>query len=207
MKSAYHSPTAPKVDRLKRTDQLVGQRVDRGAGVRRADGNGDHEPRRTGRPHGSHGGAHRGAGGQAVVHDDHGPPGQLRALTIPAQAALPLDQLAPGDLGAPLDLLAADAEVPDDLLVEHAQSTRRDGSDGQLVVVRRADLAHDQHIEVTTEARRDGRGDRHAAAGEPEHQRRRITVPDPGVDLLRQQAPGLGAVAEAPQPHVDNGNT
>ena len=42
--------------------------------------------------------------------------------TIPAQPALALDELAPGDLGAPLDLLGADAEVPDDLLVEHPQT-------------------------------------------------------------------------------------
>ena len=193
--------------RLQRADQLVGERADLGARVRRADRHGDDEPRRTRRAHGLHRGAHRGAGGQAVVDDDHRPPGQRRALTVPAESALALDKLAPGDLGAPLDLLGADAEVPDDLLVEHPQTAGRDGSDGQLVVVRGADLAHDQHIEVAPDPRRDGRGDRHAATGESEHERRRITVPDPGMDLLGQQASGLGAVAEAPQPHVDHANT
>ena len=72
-----------------------------------------------------HGGAHRGAGRQAVVDDDDQPPGEVRRRPIAAQAPLLVGELPAGDGGPPLERLGGHPEVGDHVVVEHHQPARR----------------------------------------------------------------------------------
>ena len=85
-----------------------------------------------------------------------------------------------------------------------------DGADRQLVVVRRADLAHGHHVEVAAEAVGDGGGDGHAAAGQPEDDGNRSPrLGRHGESRSASTRPGVGTIADTVgllRPHVSIGD-
>ena len=93
-----------------------------------------------------------------------------RARAVAAQAALLGGELRAGDgQRARSTARPRSPRWAIDVVVAHDQPARRDGADRQLVVARRADLAHGQHVERGRRGGGHRRGDRHAAARQAEH--------------------------------------
>jgi hypothetical protein len=88
----------------------------------------------------------------------------------------------------------------DDVLVEYAlrMVAVNDGADTQLGLAGSAELAHDDHVERRIECQRYLVAHRHTAAGQRQHQRMLILVPQ---QLGRQLAAGILAVLEHLSPH------
>ena len=99
-------------------------------------------PRRDGRdPHG-------GPCGQTVVHQDHRATGQLERRTIAPQASLHLRHDGEAVRGPPLQLGVVHPGDGEDILVHHDGAPAGHRTEGQLLVTREAELAHDQHVET-----------------------------------------------------------
>jgi hypothetical protein len=121
--------------------------------------------------HGGDRGPHRGAGGQAIVHEDRGLPLQIQRRPLTAElllAALELLLFPPDHL---IDLSLAEAEGADHRVVEDAHAAAGDRPHGELLLPWNAELADDEDIEREMQRARDLVGDRDSAAWQPEHDR------------------------------------
>ena len=119
--------------------------------------------------------------------------GEGRQRALATEALLLGGQLGHRHPGAHVEVVLAHAELPDHIVVEDDQPTGCDGTDGQLVVVRRADLAHGHHVEQAAEALGDRGGDRHAPARQAEDHRRLAEVAS--GELVGQHPARVGAIA------------
>jgi hypothetical protein len=109
----------------------------------------------------------------AVIHHDHGATLRHDVGSQPrvvAPALLDRGKLAHG--GA-CDVIRAGLDRAHDLVVEHDHwvAAVGDGPDGELWLVRRADLAYKDNVERSLQCFRDLGGDRHAAARQGQDQR------------------------------------
>ena len=150
--------------------------------ARRAEGADDLQGGDCGRP-----------GGDPVVHDDCRLAGEIEPgaiATEPPRPALELGALGRFDGG---ELFGTGADGPDDLVVEDADTTLADRPHSQLLVSRRAELAHDDHVEWSAERRGDLGGNRHATTREAEHH---DVVGAQVVERRRQPSPGVDAIGE-----------
>ena len=93
---------------------------------------------------------------------------RARVAAEPGDSRLELVTFAPLDRG---ELARLEPNVGDDVVVQHARALLADRAHRELGLPGHAELAHDEHVERSTERDRDRRGDRDAAAGEPEHDR------------------------------------
>lgn len=187
-------PQADGVKRigLKRTDHFVDQLRQVFACIRCADGNGDDEMGGALIAHGHDGGAHSKPGSESIVGEQNRP-----ALHIGGRAIIPVKMLPPvklvkfavGDFG---DLHLGDPELGDERLVQNFVTSRSDGADGELRLIRRAELADDENIERRVQRLRDLEADRHTAAREGEDQR--IAVANRFGNSLGQNLSGFVAV-------------
>ena len=144
-----------------------------------------------------HGGAHRGAGGKAVIHQDDGAIRDADRRPIAAEQPLAPLELTTLLLRHPLDVVAGDS-VCDHFRIEHANSTARDGAHGQLFVSWKAELAHDEHVHGRAEPPRDLPGDGYSAPRESEHQD--VLPACKGRQALAQHASRLSPIAVAHEP-------
>ena len=152
----------------------------------RKDRHGDDQPRGAARGQGAARGFHRGAGGEPVVDDDGDP-----AVHRDARAPAAIRGEASIQLGPPWAVARSIASGPrpsaQHVVVDQRDAVLGDGADGQFRLIRRAELAHEQHVQRHASARatppprparRRGRGeDDHVGAvgvgGEPGGQRAR----------------------------------
>ena len=113
----------------------------------------------------------------------------------PRYAAQPALELGPFPGGGAIDRVGAEAEPAQHVLVDERDAVLGDGADGQLRLVRRAELADEQHVQRRRERARHLRRDRHAAAGEAEDDD--VGAVGVGGEPGGQRAPGLEAIGEA----------
>ena len=134
----------------------------------RGNGDGDHDAGGMAMTEGGDGGAHGGAGGQAVVDEDHGLAGDFDGRAVASVGlftALELEALAGGDF---FNLVMGDAEVEGYVRGDDLDAASGDGADGQLWDAGGAELANDPDIEGGVKGLGDLKGYWNAAAGEGE---------------------------------------
>ena len=187
-------PDGAELVRLERADEDVGRRRHAPAGVGRADRNcGDHQCG-FGRSHCIQRHLHGRAGRQAIVDDDDGSSGQRHGRSVPTQPHLPVLQLGARPRGQCVDVATTQSEPGHEVVVEDGQPAGRHCTDGQLTLPWGTDLAHGQHIELRAEAGSNGRGDRHPATGQAEHDHGERCLPEVRGDEVDQRRSGLVAV-------------
>ncbi len=145
-------------------EELVYLALEVSAGLRCAGRHGDYQPARSQLAQRLDSGAHGGAGGEAVVHQDDGALRHRRQSPVAAVeplASLQLGLLAGGD---GVDLGLANAQGAHDVRVEDADATGGDGAQGQFLLAGDAQLADDVHVQGGVEGASDLVGNRHAAA-------------------------------------------
>jgi hypothetical protein len=148
------------------------------------------------------GGAHRRAGGEAVVDDDRAPAPQLERRAVAAVRAGALVEHALLRLDGPGHRVLAHTRHRDDVVVQHSDPAGGDGAHRQLLVSGHAQLAHEQHVERRSESPSDARRDRHAAAGQPEDDDRvvaRTVAVARGDERAGELVAGRPSVAKAAQ--------
>jgi hypothetical protein len=138
-------------------------------------------------------GAHGGAGGKAVVHQNENALPQIGGMAD-AEGAFALLQfeLLAGD-GGVNDVLG-DAKGMDDVVVKEADAAGGDGAHGEFLVAGHAQFADDEDIERRMEAARDFEGDRDAAAGKAEHDE--VGSVGEAGEFIRQHLARLRAILE-----------
>ncbi|GAA3115756.1 hypothetical protein GCM10017687_31380 [Streptomyces echinatus] len=140
-----------------------------------------------------------GAGGQAVVDHDHRAALQVRWRAVTAVAPLAAAQFLPLAVHGRGEGVLGEAEVAEAVGVEERRIVRGERADGELLVVRGADLADDEHVERGTEGPGDGLGDGDPTAGQGEDEERAGEVA-PLTQAAQQSGEcpaGFGAVPEA----------
>lgn len=115
------------------------------------------------------GGEGGGAGGDAVVDEEHRASGQRGARATLSEAVR-----LPGQLGLlavldGVDIGAGDVAHADDVVAEHLGAALADGAEAQLPVVRDAELADDDHVQGCVQGAGHLVGDDHAATRQAEH--------------------------------------
>jgi hypothetical protein len=136
---------------------------------------------------------HGGSGRQPVVDDDGGLARHVERWSIAPVGRLPADQLATLLLGDALDVGRRDAHPADDVVVGAHRSATRNRSHREFRLVRHPQLAHDVHVERGTQRRRHFECNGDAAAGEADHDDRRIIAVVP-------KQPGEHSTGLAPVP-------
>lgn len=142
-------------------------------------------------PHGADGGAHRRAGRQAVVHQNHDPAGDARRGLLAPQIGLAPPRFRPLGRGHSLDVGLGDAEGGDDVIVQKPPAVRCDRADRQLGRNRRAQLASDNHIELRIEPPRHLRRDDDSATWQAEDEG--VAAPI-ALEALRQSVARVATV-------------
>ena len=193
MKSAYHGPTARNdggaITHSTRSASWAAIRE----GVQRSDGHGRHQQPGVPAAHDVERHPHGGAGGHAVVDHDHGP--ALQRLRLPAAPQLPgparqVGRVAAGQRG---HVVPAQPGRRHDAGVERHPPVVGHRRQCQLLVTRDADLAHHQHVQGGPERGRNLGRHRHAAPGQPQHDR--ALAREVGQQR-RQAAPRVAAIGE-----------
>ena len=168
-------------------------RVQLGDGTGGGDGDGGHDFSRLAMGQGLDGGAHRGAGGQAVVdQEDCASPDWCGW----ASAAEKLGAMSEFTLLLTRDLSDSILVQPllgDDFLVDDLDTALGDGTEGQFGLAGNAELAYQPDVEGRIQSAGDLAGDGYSSPGETEYQ---------GIDSLQlsehvsEQRSGVAAVAE-----------
>ncbi len=193
---------ADRVERLGGLEahDLVGHRGEPLDGLGRSHRHGEQHVRGAEVPHHGDGGGRGRAGREAVVDDDDVAPGDAEPQAAVAVRLDPAVDLRELECGEVVDVLAGDVQLPAGGVVEDDDAVLADGPDGELGVAGRADLAHDQHVQLGVERLRHLEGDGQAAARQPEHEGVRAGV---GGEPGGQPAAGVGAVLEHGTPPAD----
>src|SRR5262245_23261922 len=141
-----------------------------------------------------HSGAHRGAGGQALVDHDAGLPAAVERRTIAAGGALTALELPPLAGLHAFDHGVRQSEVVHHALADDPYASGCDGAHGEFLVDGDAELPHDGNVEGRPEPLRDLESDRDAAARQTEDH----NVGAAGVvdEQLRQPLTGVRSVLE-----------
>ena len=139
-----------------------------------------------------------GAGGDAVVDDDDRTPGDVDARTVAAEPRGPALEL--GALGRlhGRHLGGAGADGGDDVVVEDPHIALADRPHAELLVARRSQFAHDDHVERGVECGGDLGGDRDAAPWQPEDDDVPVTEV---VERGGEPAPGIDTIGEPHRAH------
>lgn len=140
------------------------------------------------------GSARREPGRQPVVDHDGGAPTHGRRGALPPvarDAALHLCTLGGGDS---IELRAGDAQRGDRPPVDDADAAFGDRADAELWLSRTSQLAHDEHVQGSTQPRGDLGADRNATAWERQHDRPVVTM---SHQLGCELPAGVCAVAKA----------
>jgi hypothetical protein len=138
---------------------------------------------------------HGRAGGDAVVDQDHGP-----ALHLHGWPRAPVQALAAGQFGLfaggdRVDLLLGYPHQAGHTRLQDAHAAGADRTHREFLVVRHAELAYQQQIELGAQRGRHRRGNRHAAARQGQHDH--VGPVRVRRKLLGQQFAGVRAVLEA----------
>ena len=168
--------------------------------MRRRGRHGDDEPPRTAAAHRLGRRPHRRPGGETVVDEHDHAVAQVGRRAVAAVRTLAALELDPLPLRHLLDHVVAEAQLPDELLVEHARSAARDCPHRQLGLPRMAELADEEDVERCSERPRDLARHGHTAARQAEDDDVRAA----GVSgqPLGEQPTRLGPVTETPAaPH------
>ena len=111
---------------------------------------------------------HRRTGGDAIVYDNHSPPGNGGHGALASVNLFPPLKFH----GLPLDdrihLLSAQAQHRDHVVAKHLDATASDGPHRHLLVAGDSELANDEHVERFSEHFGDFCRDRHSAARQGE---------------------------------------
>ena len=165
------------------------------ARLARRDRHGDDQARRAAGGEGAAGGLHRGARGEPVVHDDRDAAVDGHAGPAAAIGGQPPIQFGPFPRGGAIDVGRAEAEAAQHVLVDERHAVLRDGADGQLRLIGRAELPHQQHVQRRRQRPRHLGRHRHAAASEAEDDH--VGAVGVGGEPRGQRAPGVDAIGEA----------
>jgi hypothetical protein len=188
---------AHRIERVggREAHHLVALAPELGETFRRRDRDREHEPRRIMAREAAQSRLDRGAGRDPVIDDNRDPPLGRERRPI-AQVILP----PPLDLGELACLLGFDIarawrDASHDILVQDELRILAidHRAERQLLMPRRADLAHQQHIEGRGERLGDFKADRHAAARQRQHERPILPT---GCQRSRELPPGIAAIAK-----------
>lgn len=149
---------------------------------------------------------HRCARRDAVVDEDDGPSPELGRRPAAAIGGFPPCKLGALTVAHGLERGFVAGEPVEEVIVVYGDAAERYGADGELGIERRAELAHDEHVERRAEHCCHFGGDRHAATRQPEDDD--VALETLATQALGQLPAGLDAVAEtrtaAPVKHVDS---
>ena len=118
---------------------------------------------------GACGSAHGRAGRESVVDQDHRAVAQVDRGAAVAIELLASHELPAFDGRGALDVIVSEFQLGDDRVVEHTDTAARDRAEGQLLMARNTELAHEKQIERRREAAGELEADRHAASRQREH--------------------------------------
>lgn len=190
-------PDRPEVSRPKRTHDRIcdsGKSFERLSGTdwNRADGRGGSRLLHPGEDR-----LQGGAGGDAVIDDDHRPTGNGDRRTLPPvdrETALDLSSLT-GYLC--LDVRVVDTEPVNDVGMKDRGTVHRQRSNGELWVAGSPDLAPHDDVERSVEVRRDLCGDRQPPSRHTEHQDVGFRTQLPrAADGIGEHATGMSSIVE-----------
>src|SRR5712691_11252510 len=133
------------------TDDVIYKLAEFFTGLPRRDRDGDHDPPRLHLLQGGDGGAHAGAGRQAIVNQDDGP-----TINVGRRPVAPVEAFATFELllfaGSYLvDHFFWDLQDTHDFLVEHADATAGQGAHRQFFLAGQAELADQENVERSLE--------------------------------------------------------
>ena len=133
------------------TDDLIGNRRELIACLTGADGNGNDDRRRAQLPHCFDRSPHRRTGSQAIVDENGDAPFDRYGFASLTIRALPPHQFALFLSRYRLDRVVRDAVPSHDVVVEHSDTARCDGSHGQLAMPGGAEFAHKKQVKRGSE--------------------------------------------------------
>jgi lipooligosaccharide transport system ATP-binding protein len=165
------------------------------AGLRGSDWHRDDDTLRVPAANGPGGCSHRRARRETVVDEDRHAARDVDRRTPAAVKLLAPSQLAFGNGGGALEIRFVEAELANDRVVDHTHAAARDRSEGELLLSRCGELAHDEHVERCTETLRELERHRHTAARQTEHDE--VVAATIVAQPLGERAAGLGSVTEA----------
>jgi hypothetical protein len=152
-------------------DDLVGLPGEHLDGLRRADRHCHHDPGRTAPPQRTHRGETRQAGREAVVDHDHGSVSHVERRPSVAEALHPAKHLPLLVRQRAVELRLRHLDAPCNGLIHHGGTAFGDRADAQLRVLRRAELADGQHVQLRAEPSGNLDGHGHAPARQREDER------------------------------------
>ena len=162
-------PDGDEVYRTVCADDLVGLLLESRARFRRPDGDADNDSLGPPLAESDHRCPHARAGGDAIVHEDHGaaPHVERRALSaVEALAALQLETLSGRDR---LHDRLGQTQGSHEVVIDDAHGTGGKGTHGKLLVPGKSQLAHDEDIERRVELSSYLESHRHTAARQGQH--------------------------------------
>ena len=175
--------------------RLARQRAQR---VGRGDGHGQHHRLRPVGADGLDGRAHRAAGGDAVVDEQHGAAPQHRRRPAAAEQRHARLHLAALRLGRFRELLFGQVQLLEELLVPGHRAALGHRAHAQLGLPRHAQLPHHPNVQRRPERARHLETHRHAAARQRQHQGPVLRV---AAQLRRQLLSCVRPVSESNGPH------
>jgi hypothetical protein len=138
--------------------------------------------------------AHRSAGRQTVIDQDHSTTTHIERRTTAAVSTLAPRQLLAFLCSDSVDYVVRNAQILDDLIVQDPQAAGRNRTHGQLFVPGDAKLADDKDVQRRVKRLGHFKRDRHAAARQRQYDHIRAI----GVsgELCGQQPPRFAAITE-----------
>ncbi len=189
-----------EIRRHLQADHFVGLGFEQRTRLTGRDRCGDHDPRRPQRPRRSDSGPHRRTGGDAVVDEDRRATRETQwwpTTTVGAFAAIHFGTFALGDS---LELTRGMGNECEQFLVANDHASGADRAHREFGLSGHADLADHQYVQRCAQGSGHLDRHRHAAARQPEHDRRgrrRRSLAQGGSE----QTPGLGAIGIDTVPH------
>lgn len=135
------------------------------------------------RANGAGGGAHAGAGGEAVVDEDDGAALDGKRRAAFAEARFEIFEFAAGVVLNRLQCGGGEAQVAEDVGVKGDGAAAGDGAEREFGLAGSAQLAHSEDVERQVEGVRDLAGDGNTSTGEGE---------DDGLMQAGERSEGLG---------------
>src|SRR5207248_11053109 len=113
---------------------------------------------------------HSGPGGEAVIHTDDGLSAHIERRERSPISALTALELLLFLADHRLDGTLRNPQAGHDVTVEHQRAARRERAHRKLLAAGDAELAHDEHVQRSTELLRYFVGDRNPASRQGEHE-------------------------------------
>jgi len=144
-------PDGVEVYRSVGADDLVGFLLESRARFGRADRDGDHDSLRPPLAESDDRCPHARAGGDAIVHEDHGAAANVERRAISSVEALAALQLTTLDGRDRLHDRLRQTQGSHEVVIDDAHAARGKGTHGELLVPRKSQLAHHEDIERRVE--------------------------------------------------------